>query len=89
MLSPGTTSFEGVLLFGGLVLFSGGFGVSFPGVLFSGLTVIFVLLKVPLGSSVQFTLATFSNVPSVKTLTTTHTEVSLPLFSLPTFQVTL
>ena len=54
----------------------------------TGSTVTLVLLEVPLGSSLEVTLATFTKVPLVKTFTTTQTETLEPLSNLSIFQVT-
>ena len=55
----------------------------------TGSTVTVVLLDLLVVFSLQLTVATFSKVPLVETLTTTQTEALVPLFNLSIFQVTL
>ena len=55
----------------------------------TGLTVTLVLLETGVSFSFELAVATFSKVPLVKTLTTTHTETLVPLFNLAIVQVTL
>ena len=55
----------------------------------TGSTLTVVLFDLLVVFSLQLTVATFSKVPLVKTLTTTHTETLVPLFNLSIVHVIL